>query len=348
MQIKTIELTGEEIKVELERPYIFVEINNANNNEEILASVNPDIVRGNDNVLIIKANSAGTLGDVGFPKIKEIYLSGSGKIEIIAKDFVTSSVNIYAKGGGISPTPPSPDVLKFLPHPEGINYYWDHTYGVDDTSWKDCLADKVIAAEADRSFVVENNSVYLTPRGTLNEKAAALNNYANSPNMVKYYLYTPMIAWTSSISAVPLKELISETQYAYETQYNYKNKPAYAFFYVPSSTSLNQRTQTNYENVIGKANLNQIVDSVFAFAIVNNSKTFDIYTTIRPITGLEENPDLGKPIHATIDANIDIVHNSIEFNSGFGFKAFLIGEETTNVDHINENLLALVNHYGVN
>ena len=188
----------------------------------------------------------------------------------------------------------------------------------------------------------------MTPRGTLSEKAATLNNYVNSPNMVKYYLYTPMTPWDSSITAVPLKELISETQYAYEEQHNYKDKPTYAYFYVPSSTSLNQRTQTNYENVIGKANLNQIVDSVFAFAIVNNSKTFDIYTTIRPITGLEENPDLGKPIHATIDANIDIVHNSIEFNSGFGFKAFLIGEETTNVDHINENLLALINHYGVN
>lgn len=110
MQIKAIELTGEEIKVEFERPYIFIEINNKNDSE-ILASINPNIVRGNDNVLIIKANSAGTLGDVGFPKIKEIYLSGTGKVEIIAKDFVTSSVNIYAKGGGISPTPPSPTII---------------------------------------------------------------------------------------------------------------------------------------------------------------------------------------------------------------------------------------------
>lgn len=137
MQIKTIELTGGEIKVELERPYIFVEINNANNQNEVLASINPNIVRGNDNVLIIKANSTGTLGDVGFPKIKEIYLSGSGKIEIIAKDFVTSSVNIYAKGGGVSPTPPSPESSELI----NIDALYDYTsIDIANNAWHNVLA----------------------------------------------------------------------------------------------------------------------------------------------------------------------------------------------------------------
>ena len=98
MQVKTINLTGEETKIEFDKTYSFVEINNLSGNE-ILVSTKPEIVRGNDDVIIISAKTIATIGDTGYAGIKEIYASGSGEIQLIAKNYAEHCFKLPASGG---------------------------------------------------------------------------------------------------------------------------------------------------------------------------------------------------------------------------------------------------------
>lgn len=97
MQVKTITLT-EETKIEFDRNYSFVEINNLSGNE-ILVSANAGTVRGNDDVIILPSKAIVTIGETGSPGINEIYVSGKGEIQIIGKNFAEHCFKLPASGG---------------------------------------------------------------------------------------------------------------------------------------------------------------------------------------------------------------------------------------------------------
>ena len=138
MQVKTINLTGEETKIEFDRNYSFVEINNLSGNE-ILISTKPEIVRGNDDVIIVSAKTIATVGEAGSLGIKEIYASGSGEIQLIGKNFAEHCFKLPASGGN-SDDPA--EVLKFLPYPEDFIAYYDQDNGLSSNKWENMLVPK--------------------------------------------------------------------------------------------------------------------------------------------------------------------------------------------------------------
>lgn len=103
MNAKTINLTGAETKIEFDRNYAFIEVNNLSGNE-ILVSTKPEIVRGNDDVIIISAKTIATIGEAGSLGIKEIYASGSGEIQLIGKNFAEHCFKLPASGDGSDET----------------------------------------------------------------------------------------------------------------------------------------------------------------------------------------------------------------------------------------------------
>lgn len=100
MTIKTITLNVDEQEIELDRPYIYVELNNLSS-ADALFSAYPEISEDKENVIKIATNNANTIGDVGFPKIKKVYAKGNGEIQIVGKDF-PQSVFSFGSGGSAS------------------------------------------------------------------------------------------------------------------------------------------------------------------------------------------------------------------------------------------------------
>ncbi len=100
MTIKTVTLNSNEQEIELDRPYIYAELNNLSSTD-VLFSAYPEISEEKENVIKIAANNANTIGDVGFPKIKKVYTKGSGEIQIVGKDF-PQSIFSFGSGGSAS------------------------------------------------------------------------------------------------------------------------------------------------------------------------------------------------------------------------------------------------------
>lgn len=96
---KMVSLTGAETAVEFDRPFAYVECNNLSD-AEVLLSTKPNIKRGADDVIIIKAGNTATIGDIGTPSIETVYLTGSGEVQLIGKGYAQSSFKAVAKGGG--------------------------------------------------------------------------------------------------------------------------------------------------------------------------------------------------------------------------------------------------------
>lgn len=97
--VKTITLTGNEAEINFDRSYAYVECNNLGGSE-ILMSLKPNIERGNDDVIIIKSGMTASMGDIGVPAIKTVYLSGNGEVQIVGKSFPQNSFKSVPKGGG--------------------------------------------------------------------------------------------------------------------------------------------------------------------------------------------------------------------------------------------------------
>lgn len=97
-QIKTINLTGVETKVEFNKPFAYVECSNLSDND-VLMSKKSNFARGDDDVTIIKAGNTATIGDIGTPSIKTVYLNGSGEVQLVGKNYAQSSFKRGGKGG---------------------------------------------------------------------------------------------------------------------------------------------------------------------------------------------------------------------------------------------------------
>ena len=120
MKVKTINLTGEETKIEFDKSYAFVEINNLSKSE-ILVSVNAKIVRGNDDVVILPSKTIVTIGDSSSSTgIKEIYISGNGEIQLIAKNYAEHSFKVPASGDSSDE-----NSTKILPFSDGVSIVLD-------------------------------------------------------------------------------------------------------------------------------------------------------------------------------------------------------------------------------
>ena len=160
MQVKTIKLTGEETKIEFDSAHAFVEINNLSSSE-ILISTRPGIVRGGNDVIILNGKTIVTIGETSSCRIKTIYASGNGEIQLIGKNFAEHCFKLPAYGDSSDVKP----VLDFLPHPEDIYAYWDWEHGVENTTWTDMINGSVIKCENGNNFVMQNSSISLNKDG---------------------------------------------------------------------------------------------------------------------------------------------------------------------------------------
>lgn len=97
-KIKTVNLTDKETQVNFDRPFAYVECINLGDTE-ILLSTKPNIERGIDDVMIVKAGSIAIIGDIGTPKIQTVYLKGSGEVMLVGKGYAQSSFKQVQKGG---------------------------------------------------------------------------------------------------------------------------------------------------------------------------------------------------------------------------------------------------------
>lgn len=135
--IKTINLTGTKTQVNFDRPFAYVECNNLGESD-VLFSTKPNIERGADDVIIVKAGSTATIGDLGVPKIKTVYLNGSGEVQLVAKAYPESSFKQKAKGG---------DENNLLPHSNGLVAYFDYSKNTTDTSWTDIVGEMTVETD---------------------------------------------------------------------------------------------------------------------------------------------------------------------------------------------------------
>lgn len=130
-KVKTIELTGTETAVRFPQNYPHYMILNMGDSE-ICASGNPGIVPYADGVYAVPAGteirvSPEASGDT-------VWLLGSGRVQICAEE-IAAQTSFRSRGkGGDTPTPPA-----FLPHSEGLTYWFDFEKGYDPVQkiWRD-------------------------------------------------------------------------------------------------------------------------------------------------------------------------------------------------------------------
>lgn len=151
MTIKTVTLSADEQGIELDRPYIYVELNNLSTSN-VLFSAYPEISEDKENVIKIAANNANTIGDVGFPKIKKVYAKGSGEIQVVGKDFPQSVFSFGSGGSASAGSTVEPSVENGHLTIDGT----DHTI-YDDTEIKELINNVEGSIPDVSNFVTEKN-----------------------------------------------------------------------------------------------------------------------------------------------------------------------------------------------
>ncbi len=129
--VKTIELSGTETAVRFGENYPYFWVRNCGS-EDVYMSLSPDVVPDADGVIRIPARSGRSSGDVGQANV--LYFIGSGKIEITPQHNAVCPFFKPAAKGGDEPLPAA-----FLPHSEGLTYYFDFENGADPVQkiWRD-------------------------------------------------------------------------------------------------------------------------------------------------------------------------------------------------------------------
>ena len=305
MKIKTVSLTGDETKIEFDKCYSFIEINNTGSSE-ILISAKAGIVRGNDDVIILAPKQIVTVGDAGSPGIKEIYISGNGEIQLIGKNFAEHSFKLPASGGN-SDDPA--EVLKFLPHPEGIYAYWDWQNGVENFTWTDMINNTKLNAINNTNFVVENNWIYLNGGNADQINAELPIKDLNS--VVVYFVYC---------AGVRTRLLSSSTNDYVYVDAGSPGLPVY--IYLDNELLQNRKITTASDYSCG--------------SFINAATTIRLFTT--SYYGNRTIEDFG-----TVDYTFrDILGIS---DRNIKYKAILLSDDISNVDNIKENIRALEQHY---
>lgn len=309
MKIKTITLTGEETKIEFDKNYAFIEINNLSKNE-ILVSTKPEIVRGNDDVIIVSAKTIATVGDTGYAGIKEIYASGEGEIQLIAKNYAEHCFKLPASGD--SSDEPTPEVLDFLPHPEGIYAFWDWEHGVENTTWTDRVNSTVIEAINGNNFVVKNSCAQLENKNADNVYDAKLP----IRNLNEATIY---IVVDKNFVGNYLADSSKNNIYSNIISGNFR------FFYRIDTQSNECARMDNLQ--VGYIFIMRISQTNYNFSFMQKRADYKIPTAY------------------------SLPRTTFEFKGDFGLcdavpiKAILISSDISNVDSINENTKALLDKY---
>lgn len=313
MKIKTINLTGEETKAELNRAYAFIEINNSSDGE-ILISKEPGIVRGNDDVAILPAKNIVTIGDAGSSTgIKEIYISGKGEIQIIGKDFAEHCFKIPASGGGSDVDP----TVDFLPYPEGIYGYWDFLSGMSEKVWTGKLNNTKINIIADVNNVFETNEegVYITAPPNSNSVNIAPVGMLNESNKIFYLGYKDNSQGTNW-NCLPFGEGGPKDNNLPKWNLNsYNNKPA---LWVSNNKHI-------YSNI-------DALSKFVAVAIMAYEGTASLFVN-------------DKFIGTSTDLNRLFADYSL--SCGVTYKYFMVQEMTISYNEIIENNKSLSQKYGI-
>ena len=153
--VKTIILTGEETEVNFDIFFAYAECNNLSNSE-VLMSAKPNIQRGNDDVIIIKSGCSASMGDIGVPSIKTVYLKGSGEVQIAGKSFPQSSFKSASKGGGGSGSSNKP--LAEM-HFDGIL----NGYGYTDYSYNSADSSEMIITPENGIYLYDSELIFTIP-----------------------------------------------------------------------------------------------------------------------------------------------------------------------------------------
>lgn len=125
-----IELTGGELQVRFTAGYPFFWVRNDNSNT-VRISLSPNISDGKDGVITIPAGSSN--GTMHGYRLNDLYISGSGKVMVMGTGSAHNPFKLRGKGGD-TPTLPA-----FLPHSEGLTYWFDFEKGYDPVQkiWRD-------------------------------------------------------------------------------------------------------------------------------------------------------------------------------------------------------------------
>lgn len=129
--VKTVILTGAETEVRFGENYPYFWVRNCGS-EDVHMSLSPNVVPDADGVICVPAGSGRSTGDVGQANV--LYFVGSGKIEITPQFNAVCPFFKPAGKGGDEPSPAA-----FLPHSEGLTYYFDFENGDDPVQkiWRD-------------------------------------------------------------------------------------------------------------------------------------------------------------------------------------------------------------------
>ena len=337
MQVKTINLTGEETEINFGREYVFVEINNSSNSE-ILISASPDIVRGNDDVMIISSRTIGTLGDVGIPKLKKIYAKGTGEIQVIGKDYAEHCFKLPAYGDG-SDVKPTPEVLDFLPHPEGIYGYYDYAHGVKASSWENMIDGTKLECINECSFSVSNDELTVSGQNVI-------SCYFPIKNSKETVIYAAINSGTSG----QVRNVITNDLFNRKEEIKAGDVADVTILGFTSEEGANQMAFTVY-----KSTGNNLKNSVLTLrhTVPNNpcELTFALVVNNNRLDIVMYGGDVLETKHV-------IYENSISFTNYTGLyggnypdtqwwkiKSLMLSTEVVNLDNITENVKTLHNKY---
>ena len=306
MQVKTIKLTGEETKIEFDSAHAFVEINNLSSSE-ILISTRPGIVRGDNDVIILNGKTIVTIGETSSCRIKTIYASGSGEIQLIGKNFAEHCFKLPASGDSSDVKP----VLDFLPHPEGIYAYWDWEYGVTNTSWTDMTNNNVIKCENENTFGY--NGDYLC----LNKSGLDVNlNIKDTDNVLIYHVIKLTGAGNGGTSRI-----LSDNN-VFTEMHNFGTAVFYTLF------------ENGSEQLhLSCSNEGMTANSVAVFAIQNTMDATSLYS-------------FQKDIFITTSGGKKFFASDIYmYGSQYYYKAILLSNGNIFDNVIKDNMAAIYNKY---
>lgn len=97
--VKTINLTGEEMEVDFGQSFMCFWIQNLGSSN-VYASLDKDIEPDADGVTTIPSGNAGAVFKPGFNNAEKLYISGNGKIQIVGTGSMDCPFKVAQKGGG--------------------------------------------------------------------------------------------------------------------------------------------------------------------------------------------------------------------------------------------------------
>ena len=151
---KTLELTGDEIRVHFTSAFPYFWVRN-DGSGTVLMSLSPNIEEGNDGVIeVLAGSSAGTMH--GFNDTRsDLYLLGSGKVQVMGTYTPENPFRKARKGGEENAG------SNILPYSAGLTAYFDYQKNVSENGWIDIVKGLKINA----NMAIKDNAVNILSDG---------------------------------------------------------------------------------------------------------------------------------------------------------------------------------------